>query len=90
MDKTVEVYGKVMCNAVRLNKFEGVNVYVCMQGNTQVISVTVEENKTQIYNRKEFMSNMEGIEQMKRDIYIMAHHMEEFERWKEGNTTVME
>ncbi len=47
-----------------------------MQGNTNVLAVTVEKNKTQIYSRKEFMRNREKICQMGTDIQKMLDYTE--------------
>ncbi len=69
-----DIYGEIMEKAAILNDCDGINVYVCMQGNTNVLAVTVEKNKTQIYSRKEFMGNREKIRQMGTDIQKMIDY----------------
>lgn len=71
-----DIYGEIMEKAAALNDCDGINVYVCMQGNTNVLAVTVEKNKTQIYSRKEFMGNREKICQMGMDIQKMLDYTE--------------
>lgn len=71
-----DIYGEIMEKAAALNDCDGINVYVCMQGNTKVLAVTVEKNKTQIYSRKEFMGNRAKICQMGTDIQKMLDYAE--------------
>lgn len=64
--------GSIMEQAAKLNQYEGVDVYFCMQGNTGCTCLTVEENKTQAYQRREFTTNTEGLLDMLRDILKMV------------------
>ena len=45
-----------------------------MRGDTGVIAVDVEENKTFVYSRKEFISNLKKVEGMKKDIQKMIDY----------------
>lgn len=67
----IDLYGTLMVQAVLLNQYKNVDVYLCQQGNTEVIALTVEENKTQVYNRKEFIHDTEKIRAMQKDIDAM-------------------
>lgn len=71
LKENVSLMGLIMENAVKMNQHEDVNVYFCLQGNTGCACLTVEENKTQAYQRREFITNTEGIRGMFRDIHRM-------------------
>ena len=61
----------VMELAVRLNRYPGVDVYLCFQGKTGSICLTVEENKSQVYQREEFAINDERTWDMTKDLENM-------------------
>lgn len=61
----------VMEVAVRLNRYPGVDVYLCFQGKTGSICLTVEENKSQVYQREEFAINDERTWDMIKDLENM-------------------
>ncbi len=61
----------VMEVAARLNKYPGVDVYLCFQGNTECVCLTVEENKSQVYQRREFTANEAETWDMVRDLKKM-------------------
>ena len=57
--------------AVELNKFDHVSVYLCIQGNTDCICLTVEENKTSAYQSRAFLGEQEKIQRMRADMETM-------------------
>lgn len=57
--------------AVLLNMEKGTDVYFCIQGNTGCACLTVEENKTQSYQGRAFLTDREGIRKMLQDIKTM-------------------
>lgn len=57
--------------AVLLNMEKDTDVYFCIQGNTGCACLTVEENKTQSYQRRAFLTDREGIRGMLEDIKAM-------------------
>lgn len=57
--------------AVELNKFDHVSVYLCIQGNTDCICLTVEENKTPAYQSRAFLRDQERIWRMRADMETM-------------------
>lgn len=71
MEGNSRLMGSIMEQAAKLNQYEGVDVYFCLQGNTGCTCLTVEENKTQAYQRREFTTNTEGLLDMLRDILKM-------------------
>lgn len=66
--------GEIMSLAAVLNCFAGIDVFVCLHGNTDVIAVTVEDNKTLIYSRKEFIANLTNVKQIKEDVRKMIDY----------------
>lgn len=66
--------GEIISQAVTLNCAAGIDAFVCLRGDTGVISVDVEENKTLVYSRKEFISNIKKVEEMKKDIQKMIDY----------------
>lgn len=61
----------VMEVAARLNKYPGVDVFLCFQGKTESICLAVEENKSQVYQREEFAINDERTWDMAKDLARM-------------------
>lgn len=57
--------------AVLLNTEKDTDVYFCIQGNTGCACLTVEENKTQSYQRRAFLTDREGIRGMLEDVKTM-------------------
>lgn len=86
MKKLEKLYKKILSDVIRLNEFEGINVYLCIQGNTQVIGVTVEENKSMVYTRKEFLHNKAKIKQLSKDVRRMIEYKEKH-TWKNRTYT---
>ena len=66
--------GEIMSQAVTLNRTAGINVFVCLHGDTNVISVTVEEDKTLIYRRREIIGDLKKMEKMKEAIQKMIDY----------------
>lgn len=62
--------------AVELNKFKEISVYLCIQGNTGCICLTVEENRTPAYQNRAFLNNPEKIRQMREDAEVMLRAKE--------------
>ena len=65
---------EIISQAVTLNCAAGIDAFVFLRGDTGVISVDVEENKTLVYSRKEFISNLKKVEEMKKDIQKMIDY----------------
>lgn len=57
--------------ALLLNTDKDTDVYFCIQGNTGCACLTVEENKTQSYQRRAFLADREGIRGMLEDVKTM-------------------
>ena len=76
LKESASLLGIIMENAVKMNQHEDVDVYFCLQGNTGCACLTVEENKTQVYQRREFITNTEGIRGIFCDIYRMRRAKE--------------
>lgn len=74
--------GRLMRNAIKLNKKEGVDVYLCLQGNTECLNVTVEENKTIAYQNRAFVKNKSEIRPMLKDIKKMKE-------WSDYETEIL-
>lgn len=62
--------------AVLLNMEKDTDVYFCIQGNTGCACLTVEENKTQSYQGRAFLTDREGIRKMLQDIMVMYREKE--------------
>lgn len=62
--------------ALLLNTDKDTDVYFCIQGNTGCACLTVEENKTQSYQRRAFLTDREGIRKMLQDIKVMYKEKE--------------
>ncbi len=80
--------GSIMEQAAKLNQHGGVDVYFCLQGNTGCVCLTIEENKTQAYQRREFATNTEGLLDMLRDILKMIRGKERQD--ETGKTEVLQ
>lgn len=63
--------GKILWNAITLNSRKDVTVYVCLQGNTECINVTVEENETPVYTNRVFTNNVDGLRKIGEDLIKM-------------------
>lgn len=51
----MELYGQVVEKAIELNTYQGVDVFICINGETQVISLTVMQDKSLVYQNRFFM-----------------------------------
>lgn len=65
------ILGKILWNAISLNRRKDVTVYLCYHGNTDCLNVTVEENKTPVYQNRVFSNNVEGLHKIKDDLWAM-------------------
>lgn len=63
--------GKILWNAILLNRREQVTTYVCVQGNTDCLNVTVEMDKTPVYTNRVFTSNIDGLRKISEDLVKM-------------------
>lgn len=63
--------GKILWNAIQLNRRKNVTAYICFQGNTECLGVTVEENKTPVYTNKVFANNKDGLRKISDDLIKM-------------------
>lgn len=75
-DRRITALQLIMGQAAELNECQGVNVYFCIQGNTGCACLTVEENKSQAYQRREFTTNGEGLWDMLKDVKKMLRQKE--------------
>ena len=57
--------------AAGLSHYKDTDVYFCIQGNTGCVCLTVEENRSPAYQRREFLSNPDGLLQMLLDLQKM-------------------
>lgn len=88
MEGNSRLMGSIMEQAAKLNRHEGVDVYFCLQGNTGCTCLTVEENKTQAYQRREFTTSTDGLLDMLRDILKMVQGKERQD--ETGKTEVLQ
>lgn len=63
--------GKILWNAIRLNSRKNVTTYICLQGHTDCLNVTVEENKTPVYTNRVFTNNIDGLRKISEDLAKM-------------------
>lgn len=70
--ETTLLLGKICMSAIHLNKQDDITVYLCYHGNTNCINVTVEEKRSEVYKRREFSHNEQGLRQMLEDIKKMV------------------
>ena len=75
-ERRIAALQQVMGQAAELNECPGVDVYFCLQGNTGCACLTVEENKSQVYQRREFLTNEEGLWEMRKDAKKMLQQKE--------------
>lgn len=65
------LFGKILWNAILLNRRKDVTVYLCYHGNTDCLNVTVEKDKTPVYQNRAFTNNTSNLERMMEDLCIM-------------------
>lgn len=53
----MEVYGQIMEKAIELNTYPEIDVFLCMNGETQVLALTVMQNKSPVYQNRIFLQN---------------------------------
>ena len=78
--------GKLAGTCYELNAKKNVDVYLCFHGNTNCICVSVEENRSLVYQNKAFANNSKGIQDMINDVTKM---LEEKERQQDGKAAVL-
>lgn len=76
-DRRITALQLIMGQAADLNECPGVDVYFCLQGNTGCVCLTVEENKSQVYQRREFVTSGEGLWDMLKDVKKMLKQKSE-------------
>lgn len=62
---------KIMKAGIVLNGYEDIAAHVLLHGNTGCLCVIVEENGQEIYENKVFITNREGIREIRKDMKIM-------------------
>lgn len=62
---------EIMEKALKLNRKKGVDVFLCLQGNTGCLNLTVEENKSVSYTNKVFATDESGLDEINKDLNIM-------------------
>lgn len=50
-------YENIMKKAIKLNSYPGIDVYFCMNGETEVLALSVMQNKSLIYQNRIFLKN---------------------------------
>lgn len=50
-------YENIMKKAIKLNSYLGIDVYFCMNGETEVLALSVMQNKSLIYQNRIFLKN---------------------------------
>ena len=65
------ILGKIFWNAICLNRKKNINSFVCYHGNTDCISVTVENKGVQVYQNKVFANNRKKLKEMAEHLRIM-------------------
>lgn len=65
------MFGKLLELTMELNKQTGVLAYVCYQGTTDCISITIYDRNTLVYSRREFAENLEALHGMLEDVRNM-------------------
>lgn len=50
-------YENIMKKAIKLNNYPGIDVYFCMNGETEVLALSVMQNKSLIYQNRIFLKN---------------------------------
>lgn len=68
------LFGRIALNAIWLNYYNDVDVFLCIQGNTDCICLTVEENRSVVYTNKTFLTNRTNIRGMLRDLQVMRRY----------------
>lgn len=68
------LFGRLMINTVWLNMFKDIDTYLCLQGNTGCLCLTIEENKTVVYQNRSFLINETNIRKMIRDVQVMRRY----------------
>ncbi|MDY3908284.1 MAG: hypothetical protein SOZ48_00895 [Eubacterium sp.] len=71
MEKEMQqAIGKMMALVMKLNEKPNIEVFVCYQGNTKCVCLTVLENEKMVYSRKFFTSNCLYVFEIIKDLEI--------------------
>ncbi len=62
---------KIMKAGITLNGYEDITAHVLLHGNTGCLCVIVEEDGHEIYENKVFITNGEGIREIRKDMKTM-------------------
>lgn len=62
---------KIMKAGIVLNGYEDITAHVLLHGNTGCLCVIVEEDGQEIYENKVFITNREGIREIRKDMKTM-------------------
>lgn len=69
------IAGRIMEIGMMMNRFEGIEVYVMLHGNTGCLCVQITEDKTQSYENRAFASNEAAMLEIKRDMVKMHQEL---------------
>lgn len=63
-------FGQIMEKAIELNEYPGVDVFLCVNGETQVMNLSVMQNKSLVYQNRFFIQNR------KEKMHEFAEHLD--------------
>ena len=69
------IAGRIMEIGMMMNRFEGIEAYVMLHGNTGCLCVQITEDKTQSYENRAFASNEADMLEIKRDMVKMHQEL---------------
>lgn len=72
----VMIAGKIMEIGMMMNRYEGIEVYVMLHGNTGCLCVQITEDKSQSYDNKAFVTNEAALLEIKQDMIKMKKELE--------------
>ena len=71
----VMIASKIMEIGMMINRFEGIEAYVMLHGNTGCLCVQITEDKTPSYDNKAFVTNERAMLEIKQDMVKMHHEL---------------
>ena len=71
----VMIAGKIMEIGMMINRYEGIEAYVMLHGNTGCLCVQITEDKTQSYDNRAFVTNEAAMLEIKQDMIKMLHEL---------------
>ncbi len=66
-----KIISHIMEQAMVLNRSEGVEVYCCLQGNTNCLCLTVVENHSEAYTSRAFLTDEKNLMNINNDLFKM-------------------